>query len=119
MTYAAPFPAAPHRVTGSRATWQLTRRGRIVLGVVASVPFAALLMLVGSVQADAETAVADQGRATGVVVVQPGESLWRIAQELAPDADPRGVVTAIRDLNSLGSDAVVPGQSLVVPLPAS
>ena len=86
----------------------------MVLGVVLSVPFAAALMLVGSVQADAGTSVT-VAPATSVVVVQPGESLWGIAQQVAPGADPREVVTSIRELNGLGDAPVVPGQSLVVP----
>lgn len=139
MAYAAPFPAAPTRARRSArpvqasiraqasrpaaspashpapSAWRLTRRGRIVLGVVLSVPFVATLMLVGSVQADADTA-AGGSAATGVVVVQPGESLWAIAQQIAPAADPREVVTTIRDLNSLGDAAVLPGQALTVPV---
>lgn len=79
-----------------------------------SVPFAAALMIVGSVQADAETS-ASGAPATAVVVVQPGESLWGIAQQIAPGSDPREVVTSIRDLNGLGGAPVIPGQSLVVP----
>lgn len=141
MAIAAPFPAAagtsrrpsapaarrPSARTARRlshgapgigrartSSWRLTRRGRIVVGVVLSVPFAAALMMVGSVQADAETTAADRP-ATAVVVVQPGESLWGIAQQIAPGADPREVVTSIRDLNGLGDTPVVPGQSLVVP----
>ena len=85
-----------------------------MVGVVLSVPFAAALMVVGSVQADAETSTSGSP-ATAIVVVQPGESLWGIAQEIAPGSDPREVVTSIRELNSLSDAPVVPGQSLVVP----
>ncbi len=130
MAIAAPFPAAAgvsrrpaapatrRSVHGSSrsqvGSWRLTRRGRVVVGVILSVPFAAALMILGSVQADAGTSpVAAQ--ATSVVVVQPGESLWGIAQEIAPGADPRQVVTSIRELNGLTDAPVVPGQSLVVP----
>jgi LysM repeat protein len=55
-------------------------------------------------------------QATGRVVVQPGESLWQLAQELAPQADPRSTVLRIRDLNHLSSDRVEAGQALVVPI---
>lgn len=133
MAVAAPFPTADVRsidVLGSsrtrpvrarqggrpapRSSVRLTRRGRIVLGIVLSVPFAAVLMVVGSWSADAETQ-SSGGPATGVVVVQAGQSLWEIASSVAPESDPRATITAIRDLNGLGSDAVVPGQALVVP----
>ena len=101
--------------SGPRRTWRLTRRGRIVLGVLVSVPFAAVLMVTGSLSADAGTDLAAQGSATAMVVVQPGESLWQIARQVAPNTDPRATLTTIRDLNGLGDDTVVPGQALVVP----
>jgi len=133
MAIAAPFPtAAPVRpapararsrstarrgTPGPRPALTLTRRGRIALGVVLSVPFAATLMVVGSLSADAGTSDSSIGivSATGTVVVQPGESLWQIARQVAPHSDPRETLMAIRELNGLGSDTVVPGQSLVVP----
>ena len=137
MAIAAPFPTAASvsvRVrtdvgraarTGARGraahsgkTWRLTRRGRMVLGVLLSVPFAAVLMVIGSLSADAGTAGVAGQAATGVVVVQPGESLWQIARELAPQADPRATLSTIRELNGLDGNAVVPGQSLVVPVGA-
>ncbi len=133
MAVAAPFPTAdvrrvgvPGQASGRRVPqrrpdrpaprpgMRLTRRGRIVLGIVLSVPFAAVLMVVGSWSADAETRAAG-APATGVVVVQAGQSLWEIARIVEPESDPRATITAIRDLNGLGSDAVVPGQALVVP----
>ena len=50
------------------------------------------------------------------VTVMPGDSLWSIAQALAPEADPRDVVDAIIRLNALPSGSLVAGQSLAVPL---
>jgi hypothetical protein len=134
MAIAAPFPAA-HRTsvrsaarpsTGTirrspptrrpAAGVRLTRRGRLAVGVLSALFLLVAVLASGRVTADAGTSLLDQGRATGVVVVQPGESLWGIAQVIAPDADPREIVMAIRDLNGLGDEAVVPGQSLVVPM---
>jgi len=127
MSIAATFPAArPRTVAGARPplrsararsrrrTWQLTRRGRVVVGVLVSLPFAALVVVNGSVAADAGTGTAG-ATATGVVVVQPGESLWQIASQVAPHADPRATLELIREVNGLGTDTVVPGQSLIVP----
>jgi len=70
----------------------------------------------GRISADAGTSLLEQGRANGVVVVQPGESLWQIAKTIAPNADPRETVATIRDLNNLGDTTVVAGQSIVVPV---
>jgi hypothetical protein len=49
------------------------------------------------------------------VTVQPGESLWAIAGNVAPDRDPRDVVADIVQLNNLDAARVVPGQALFVP----
>ncbi|MHB8593211.1 MAG: LysM peptidoglycan-binding domain-containing protein [Acidimicrobiales bacterium] len=46
-------------------------------------------------------------------VVQPGDTLWSIAERLDPGADPRPVVA---DLSAqVGSDTVVPGEALRLP----
>ena len=63
----------------------------------------------------ANATLTSQGPATQIVVVQPGESLWSIAQTIAPGADPRETVSRIRDLNGMTSAVVVKGQSLIVP----
>jgi len=87
-----------------------------VLGLGSTLLLLAVVLFSGFLTAEAGSSLADQGRATGVVVVQPGESLWQIAQDIAPQADPRETVTTIRDLNGLGDTTVVPGQSIVVPI---
>lgn len=135
MAIAAPFPAAratrtPSRPVRPRAAaptrsaaptsssggLRLTRRGRVALGVVSTLFLLLVVLFSGRLSADAGISMSDQGRATGVVVVQAGESLWQIAQAIAPQADPREIVTLIRELNGLGEAAVVPGQSIVVPV---
>jgi len=49
------------------------------------------------------------------VVVQPGDTLWSIAQRAAPGHDVRPVVDAMT--RTLRTTTVVPGQSLSVPTP--
>jgi LysM domain len=91
----------------------LTPRGRLVLGLV--VAFFALLawITIGGGTADAS---ADQALPIShTVVVQPGESLWSIATDIAPEHDPREVLMRIREMNDLGTQHVYPGQSLAVP----
>ncbi len=86
---------------------------------MAALSTAFLLLVVlfsGRLSADAGTSLAEQGRATGVVVVQPGENLWQIAKAVAPQADPRETLTAIRELNGIGDATVVAGQSIIVPV---
>jgi LysM repeat protein len=93
---------------------RLTRRGRAV-ALLASVVLLLLAVAVsGRVTAQAGD-VLPAGPATAVVVVQPGETLWQIAKTLAPQGDPRALVSEIRELNGLSDAPVRPGQSLVVP----
>ena len=48
------------------------------------------------------------------VVVQPGDSLWRIAERVMPGMDPRDAVGKIRALNHLPSGVIQLGQRLSV-----
>ncbi|MHB8795960.1 MAG: LysM peptidoglycan-binding domain-containing protein [Candidatus Nanopelagicales bacterium] len=120
MALAAPFPAAAgtdrSRQAAPRSTsLRLTPRGRLAV-ILASVAFLALAILAsGRFTAAASAVSGASGPATGIVVVQPGETLWQIAQAVAPQADPRETVGTIRELNGLGNEAVRAGQSLVVP----
>ena len=43
-------------------------------------------------------------------VVQPGDTLWSIAEQVAPNEDPRGVIDALRD--SRDSDVLFPGEAI-------
>lgn len=47
------------------------------------------------------------------VVVEPGQSLWSLAQEVDPKQDPRRVVGVLRA--ELGTDVVHPGEVVRVP----
>jgi hypothetical protein len=49
------------------------------------------------------------------VVVHPGQTLWSIAAQAEPSADPRVVMQEIIDLNALRSSSIEPGQRLWVP----
>jgi len=124
MALAAPFPTARPvsrpvrrpRPSAAGSSLRLTRRGRVVIALASILMLFGVTVVSGVFTADAGSSAAEQGRATGVVVVQAGESLWQIAKDIAPQADPRETVTTIRELNGLGDTTVVPGQSIVVPL---
>jgi LysM domain len=96
---------------------RLTRRGRIVVAVVA-----ALLVTVISLLATGAAQATNHGPSSGAarhglvqVVVRPGQSLWSVAEKAAPDRDTRAVIQQIIDLNSLTGDTVSAGQQLWVP----
>ncbi|WP_345752840.1 LysM peptidoglycan-binding domain-containing protein [Microbacterium rhizophilus] len=107
------------RVSGARTATRLrlTRRGRRVLAAIAAAPVAAGLAL-AIVSGGGALASRDAGAPAGTfdsVTVMPGESLWSIAEEVAPAADPRDVVDAIIALNQLPSSAVAAGERLAIP----
>ena len=96
---------------------RLTRRGRVVVAVVA-----ALLVTVISLLATGAAQATNHGPSSGAarhglvqVVVRPGQSLWSVAEKAAPDRDTRAVIQQIIDLNSLTGDTVSAGQQLWVP----
>ena len=130
----APRPAAGRRVrpvvrrehpqptrASTRPRSRLTRRGRIVvstLAVAVMLLVAVLAWVAGATRADAARSGAPASavyRNLTSVIVQPGQSLWAIAAQAAPGADPRSVIQEIVDLNALGGTSIQPGQRLLVP----
>ena len=49
------------------------------------------------------------------VTVRPGETLWQIAERVAPGSDPRETVARILDLNGLQTAQVQAGTALRLP----
>lgn len=98
---------------------RLTRRGRLArsaaLMVVLVLLAISVIDVVGTGRALASDATTTQPVSTRTVVVEQGDSLWRIAGSTAPTVDPREVVTRIRELNGLRSNLIQPGQVLLVP----
>lgn len=104
-------PVRPERVA---APPRLTRRGRLV---VLALLFGLLLGIVAFAMAPA-TATNDRGDSVVAerVTVQPGDTLWAIAERVRPDADPRATIARIKDMNGLTSGAAQAGQVLLVPV---
>ncbi len=48
-------------------------------------------------------------------VVRAGDTLWSIAERLAPGEDPRPVVDAIASVNVVDAGRLIPGQTLLIP----
>ena len=82
----------------------------VAVAVVLSAPMAAAL---GRHQGPAAGSPAR--RSEQVYVVRSGDSLWSIAERLAPGADPRPLVDAIVERNGVDPGSILPGQSLVIP----
>jgi hypothetical protein len=92
---------------------RLTRRGRLLLSLVVL-----LGLVTGAVLlAGGPTALAGTDRPVTHerVTVQPGQTLWQIAERTAPGSDPRETVQRILDLNGLQTSEVQAGTALLLP----
>ncbi|MHA7263382.1 LysM peptidoglycan-binding domain-containing protein [Arthrobacter sp. TMN-37] len=97
---------------------RLTRRGRVLLVGVPLVLLAASLVLLAASMTAPAKAGSDTAQPADTVSVNvaPGETLWSLAGEFAPDRDPRDVVSEIVELNGLGSSTVQAGQIVALPV---
>jgi hypothetical protein len=98
---------APH-ACGANDSVRLTRRGRIVvvLAVMAVLVIGGFLLGHATSQASAPPQK---------VTVEAGETLWTVAERVAPQDDPRLVVARIQAMNHLSTPSVEAGQQLLVP----
>ncbi len=100
------------------ARLHITKRGRAVLSFLIAVPLAiaAAAFGLGALGTSAAAGSAAGSASTfQYVTVDPGESLWQLAETIAPTADPRDVVADISTLNNLSSSDVQAGQRLAIP----
>ncbi|ROQ04132.1 MULTISPECIES: LysM peptidoglycan-binding domain-containing protein [unclassified Curtobacterium] len=97
---------------------RLTRRGRIVFTTLAALPLlivVAFFVLNGG-QASAGDAAAGGARTQfDTVTIQPGETLWQLAEDTAPNADPRDFVQDVISLNALDGSGLQAGEQIAIP----
>jgi nucleoid-associated protein YgaU len=123
-TTLAPRRPVVHTITDARppvaapvaAPARLTRRGRlVVLLALVTLLFAVALAATGGFARAGDDRSAAAGPVATTWVVQPGETLWQVAEAVAPGEDPRETVARIVELNGLADASVTVGQSLLVP----
>ena len=78
------------------------------------------IAVVGAAWAPAAVGALGAGPATERVshssyFVREGDTLWAIAERVAPGADPRPVVDALAAVNGVDAGSLLPGQLLVIP----
>ena len=100
-----------HPIT--RPQLRLTRRGRLLL--VVAVLLAAMVAMVISGGFAAAGREAGTPEPVRVVQVQPGDTLYGIAGELARPGHVRDMVHRIQQLNSMSGSSLQVGDSLAVP----
>ena len=117
-TAALPVPQARPSLPGDAPqSLRLTRRGRVVLAVLAAVVVSLFGLAVarGTPAAGPAAPAGTAGHSMTRIVVQPGQTLWTIAMRADPQADPRHVVQQIVAANALPGGSVQAGQRLLVP----
>jgi nucleoid-associated protein YgaU len=105
-------PGSPAR-RSPRAGIRLTRRARLLAGVLVLALGVAIGSWLGPLLAGSDGDL----RLAGVqsVVVQPGDTLWSIAGEVAGNGDVRETVDRLQELNGLSGTVLMPGQILELP----
>ncbi|MDH6180699.1 hypothetical protein M2152_000881 [Microbacteriaceae bacterium SG_E_30_P1] len=109
MTYSASVRPAQPRL-------RITRRGRRVLFGMLVTPVIAVALAFAINGGGAVASLEGSTASFDVVTVETGESLWQVAESVAPTSDPREVIDAIVRLNRLESADVYAGQQLTIPL---
>jgi LysM domain len=109
-------PVLPSSAMREHGQLRMTRRGKLVI-VLALVVLGICLTLAGAglFGGSAAAGTTPTHPASRVVVVQPGQTLWEIAGQVAPGTDRRDTIARIVDLNALSGSVVSPGQRIAVP----
>jgi len=96
---------------------RLTARGRLLtrLAVIASLSILLLsgfAAMTGATAGSTETAISTP---YVKVSVKPGDTLWSIAESIAPSGDRRSLVADIVEINHLSSPELQAGQKIYIP----
>jgi len=102
------------RVPSATPRLRLTKRGRVVFTSLAALPVVAAVM-VFALNGGGATATSSSGAELEEITMQAGESLWQLAEDIAPGVDPRDVISDIMAVNQLESGSVQAGQRLMLP----
>jgi hypothetical protein len=106
-------PGVEVHVPSAQPRLRLTRRGRVVFTGLAAVPLVVGVMF-AALNGGGATATSSSGELE-LITLQAGQSLWQLAEEIAPASDPRDVISDILAVNELESGSVQAGQRIALP----
>lgn len=107
------FPTADEAARGETGRMRLTRRGRVLVRVLAMAFVVAVFLLVAPGLARGDGPDRPAPRVT--YVVEPGDTLWSIARRVAPGHDPRPVVDGLIEANDVRG-GLQAGEELLIPV---
>jgi hypothetical protein len=94
---------------------RLTKRGRAVLTSLAATPLVIAAFVFALNGGGATASLEGSSVPFEYVTVEPGQSLWQLAESIAPRSDPRDVIAQLVVFNQLGGTEVYAGQELAIP----
>lgn len=116
---AKPAMTAPINVPTTAATraprLRLTKRGRGVLTSLVALPLVVAAFAFALNGGVATATVEGSTVPLEYVTIGAGETMWQLALDIAPDADPRDVIAEVLSFNQLQSSVLKPGQQLALP----
>lgn len=97
------------------AKLRITARGQAVLVSFVAIVLAVVVAFFTFGTAGANAATESGSNEFTYVSIHAGETLWDVALELDPNADPRDLIAEIMQLNALDSSDVEVGQRIALP----
>ncbi len=94
---------------------RLTQRGRGVLTFLAATPLVVAAFLFALNGGGATASLEGSNVAFEYVTVESGQTLWQLAEQIAPQSDPRDVIAQLVQFNQLTGTDVYAGQELAIP----
>jgi LysM repeat protein len=112
-SYSASSSASARAAQQRPAKLRMAKRGRAVLLTIVATPLVIAALAFG-INAGGATATSSSTPLAKVTVVG-GETLWNVATQIAPNADPRDVISDLMSVNRLSSAEIYPGEQLSIP----
>lgn len=94
---------------------RLTQRGRAVLTFLAATPLVIAAFLFAINGGGATASLEGSNVQFEYVTVEAGQTMWQVAEEVAPQSDPRDVIAQLVQFNQLSGSDVYAGQQLAIP----
>jgi len=94
---------------------RLTQRGRGVLMFLAATPLVIAAFLFALNGGGATASLEGSSVPFEYVTVEAGQTMWQLAEQVAPQSDPRDTIAQLVQFNQLTGSDVYAGQQLAIP----